>query len=87
MASGRDIQCVVVDPSADAFIATIKKHHEYKVRGAVNDVMPGIQTTSEMLASGKVKIYEGCKNTIREFGLYRWDEKSEVDRVVKELAR
>ncbi len=84
LASGRDIQCVVVDPSADAFIATIKKHHEYKVRGAVNDVMPGIQTTSEMLASGKVKIYEGCKNTIREFGLYRWDEKSEVDRVVKE---
>ena len=84
LAGGRDIQCIVVDPSADAFIATIKKHHEYKVRGAVNDVMAGIQTTSEMLASGKVKIYEGCENTIREFGLYRWDEKSEVDRVVKE---
>ena len=84
LASGRDIQCIVVDPSADAFIATIKKHHEYKVRGAVNDVMAGIQTTAEMLASGKVKIYEGCKDAIREFGLYRWDEKSDIDRVVKE---
>lgn len=84
LASGRGIKCIVADPSADAFIATIKKHHEYKVRGAINDVLAGIQTTDEMLASGKIKIYEGCKDAIREFGLYRWDEKSELDRVVKE---
>lgn len=84
LAGGRDIKCLVVDPSADAFIATVKKHHEYKVRGAVNDVLPGIQTTAEMLASGKIKIHESCKDAIREFGLYRWDEKIEADCVVKE---
>lgn len=84
LAGGRDIKCLIVDPSADAFIATVKKHHEFKVRGAVNDVLPGIQTTAEMIASGKLKIYESCEDAIREFGLYRWDEKAESDRVVKE---
>lgn len=84
LAGGRDIKCLIVDPSADAFIATVKKHHDFKVRGAVNDVLPGIQTTAEMIASGKLKIHESCEDTIREFGLYRWDEKAESDRVVKE---
>lgn len=84
LAGGRDIKCLIVDPSADAFIATVKKHHEFKVRGAVNDVLPGIQTTAEMISSGKLKIHESCDDAIREFGLYRWDEKAESDRVVKE---
>lgn len=84
LAGGRDIKCLIVDPSADAFIATVKKHHEFKVRGAVNDVLPGIQTTAEMIASGKLKIHESCEDAIREFALYRWDEKAESDRVVKE---
>lgn len=84
LAGGRDIKCLIVDPSADAFIATVKKHREFKVRGAVNDVLPGIQTTAEMIASGKLKIHESCEDAIREFGLYRWDEKAESDRVVKE---
>ena len=84
LAGGRDIKCLIVDPSADAFIATVKKHHDFKVRGAVNDVLPGIQTTAEMIASGKLKIHEICGDAIREFGLYRWDEKAESDRVVKE---
>lgn len=84
LAGGRDIKCLIVDPSADAFVVTVKKHHEFKVRGAVNDVLPGIQTTAEMIASGKLKIHESCEDAIREFGLYRWDEKAESDRVVKE---
>ena len=84
LAGGRDIKCLIVDPSADAFIATVKKHQEFKVRGAVNDVLPGIETTAEMIASGKLKIHESCEDAIREFGLYRWDEKAESDRVVKE---
>jgi PBSX family phage terminase large subunit len=84
LAGGRDIKCLIVDPSADAFITTAKKHHEFKVRGAVNDVLTGIQTTAEMIASGKLKIHESCEDAIREFGLYRWDEKAESDRVVKE---
>lgn len=84
LAGGREIKCLVVDPSADAFIATVKKHHEYKIRGAVNDVLPGIQTTAEMISNGKIKIHEDCKDAIREFGLYSWDEKTTEDKVRKE---
>ena len=46
--------------------------------------MNGIRTTSDFLRDGRIKIHAGCKDTIREFGLYRWDEKAESDRVVKE---
>ena len=46
--------------------------------------MNGIRTVSDFLRDGKIKIYADCKDAIREFGLYRWDEKAETDRVVKE---
>lgn len=29
-------------------------------------------------------INRGCRDSIREFGLYRWDEKSNEDRPIKE---
>ena len=40
--------------------------------------------TSEMIKSGAVKINSSCEDILREFGLYRWDDKSTVDKVVKE---
>ena len=51
---------------------------------AKNDVIPGIMTTARFLKDGIVKIHRSCKDCIREFGLYRWDEKSEEDRPIKE---
>ena len=36
------------------------------------------------LRSGALKIHRSCKDAIREFGLYRWDEKSTEDRPIKE---
>lgn len=78
------IQAVIVDPSADAFIETIKKHKKFRVRGAKNDVIPGIQTTSQLLNDGAIKIHRSCENSIREFGLYRWDDKSTEDKPIKE---
>lgn len=84
LVDGLPIENIVVDPSAASFIETIRRHGKWKVRKAVNDVIPGIVTTSRMLKNGTVKIHRSCKNTIREFGLYRWDEKSGEDRVIKE---
>ena len=51
---------------------------------AKNDVIPGIMTTARFLKDGIVKIHRSCKDCIREFGLYRWDEKAEEDRPIKE---
>lgn len=75
---------VIVDPSAASFIEVIKRHGKFKVRKAVNDVLPGIATTARYLRSGALKIHRSCKDAIREFGLYRWDEKSTDDRPIKE---
>ena len=84
LAGDRDIHAVIVDPSAASFIATIRRHGRFSVRKAKNDVLPGIRLVATMLKSGVIKISAGCKDAIREFGLYRWDEKGEVDRPVKE---
>jgi len=37
-----------------------------------------------MLNAGKLMFHEGCKDSIREFGLYRWDEKAQNDKPLKE---
>ena len=84
MASDYPIQCVVIDPSAASMIETIRRHGKFRVRKAVNDVVPGIQTTARMLQDGTIKIFRGCKDAIREFGLYRWDDTKSVDTPVKE---
>ena len=84
LADGLPIENIVVDPSAASFIETIRRHGQWTVRKAANDVIPGIATTSRLLKNGTVKIHRGCVNTIREFGLYRWDEKSTEDKVIKE---
>jgi PBSX family phage terminase large subunit len=84
LAGEKTIRAVVVDPSAASFNEALRRRGRFKVRHADNDVMNGIRTVSDFLRNGKIKIHESCENTIREFGLYRWDEKSEVDRVVKE---
>ncbi len=84
LAGDKDIRSIIVDPSAASFIACIRRHGRFSVRKAKNEVLSGIRLTAAMLQSGVIKISTKCEDAIREFGLYRWDEKGEVDRVVKE---
>lgn len=84
LAGDRYIERVIIDPSAASFKATIKKHGKFFVKSAKNDVINGIRTTSQMLSNGRIKIGVKCKASQEEFGMYRWDEKAEVDKVVKE---
>ena len=84
LAGGRDIRSIIVDPSAASFIACIRRHGRFSVRKAKNEVLDGIRQTAAMLQAGVIKIGVKCEDAIREFGLYRWEEKGEVDRVVKE---
>ncbi len=84
LAEGYYIDRVVVDPSAASFITTIRRHGKFSVWNADNDVLDGIRVTSSLLSAGMVKIHESCADAIREFGLYRWDEKSQDDSVIKE---
>lgn len=83
LAEGLPIRSVIVDPSAASFIEVLRRH-KYPVRKAKNDVIPGIITTGRYLQDGAIKIHRSCKDTIREFGLYSWDDKSTEDKVIKE---
>lgn len=84
LAGDLHVKSVIVDPSAASFIEVIRRHKRFTVKKAVNDVLPGIMTTARYLQDGTIKIHRSCKDAIREFGLYRWDESSTEDRPIKE---
>lgn len=84
LAGNRDIEYVVVDPSAASFIATIRQHGRFSVLPAKNAVLDGIRKTASAINSGKIMIHESCQNIIREFESYCWDEKIGEDTVIKE---
>lgn len=84
LAEGKDIESVIVDPSAVSFIECIRRHGRFRVIPAKNDVADGIRRVSEALKSGKIKISGCCADIIREFGLYRWDNGTAKDAPRKE---
>lgn len=84
LAGDLQVKSVIVDPSAASFIEVIRRHKRFKVQKAVNDVIPGIATTARYLQDGTIKVYRSCKDAIREFGLYHWDEKAAEDKPIKE---
>lgn len=83
LAGDRDIVKVIVDPSAASFITALKRRG-FRVQQADNGVLDGIRRTAVCLRNGNIKIHRSCVNTIKEFGLYRWDEKQTEDKVIKE---
>ena len=83
LSEGRSIMKVIVDPSAASFIAALKRRN-FRVQKADNSVLDGIRRTAEYLKGGNIMIHRSCVDAIREFGMYRWDEKKTVDTVVKE---
>lgn len=83
LAKGQTITKVIVDPSAASFITALKRRG-FRVQQADNSVLDGIRRTAVYLKNGNIKIHRSCTDAIREFGLYRWDEKKTSDTVVKE---
>ena len=84
LAENLPVEQVIVDPSAASFIATIRHHGRFSVRKARNEVLPGIRWVATLLKGEKLVICPACRDTIREFSLYRWDESGERDCVIKE---
>lgn len=73
----------IIDPSAASFIALLRRKGLYRVHAADNDVRNGIIEVGRAIHQGKIKISPDCKNTIREFEGYVWDDKAGDDRPVK----
>ena len=84
LAAGRKIEAVICDPSAASFITCARRKGRFCVTAAKNDVLDGIRKVCDALKTGRIVIARCCKDAIREFGLYRWDESSVKDCVRKE---
>ena len=84
LAEDLPITSVVVDPSAASFIATIRRKGRFSVRKAKNAVLEGIHQVASFLQAGKLKISPDCKDAIREFSLYSWEENAPKDQPRKE---
>lgn len=83
LAGEHPIEKVIIDPSAASLIAQIRREGVFSVRKARNAVLPGIRLVGQLLAEGRLRIGENCRDTIREFGQYRWQEA--LDAPVKEF--
>lgn len=84
LAGQRQIEAVIIDPSAASFIECIRRHGEFRAVKAKNDVLDGIRAVQEALRSGKIKISPACKAALREFTLYRWENGGAKDAPKKE---
>ena len=69
------VRDVVVDPAAASFKAELRKHG-YSVHDAKNSVIDGIRDVSSALKMKQILVDCSCKNLIREFFSYVWDEKA-----------
>ena len=84
LAGDADVEFVVIDPSAASMIATLRKVGRFRVRRAKNAVLPGIAAVSTLLRQGRLKICDGCRDAIREFSLYSWEDDPGKDAPKKE---
>lgn len=78
------VEAVVIDPSAASMIAEIKKHGRFRVIKANNDVVDGIRETANAFKQGKIAVTKNCSGAITEFSMYRWDDKQQEDKPIKE---
>lgn len=72
---GTAVKAIIVDPSAASFIAELRKRG-YKVLKAKNDVLDGIRLVAMLLTMLQLVFASSCKETIKEFASYVWDEKA-----------
>jgi len=83
LAGDLPIERVIIDPSAASYIEVIRRHGRFLVDPASNKVIDGIRDVATHLRAGDLFICDCCVDCIREFGLYRWDEKSPEDKPIK----
>lgn len=84
LAGGERIEAVIVDPSAASFIQCVRRHGKFRCVPAQNDVITGIRRVSDYLREGRLCFAASCRDTLREFSLYRWDERGGRDAPLKE---
>ena len=67
---------IVCDPSALSFILALE-NAGFRVSRANNEVKDGIRTLATYIGGRQFKVMDNCKEDLREFSLYSWDEKAQ----------
>lgn len=81
------ISSVIIDPSATAMKATIRKYGVFTTTDGNNDVHNGIQEVTKYINAGYLLIHDSCTETLKEFESYSWSDKPDIngkEQVVKE---
>lgn len=78
---------IYIDPSAKGFMLQLHEENNItlhsetfatgSIRQADNEVLRGIELISSILDNNLLRILRHCKNTVAEFGAYRWDPKAQ----------
>lgn len=84
LAGALPVELVLVDPSAASFIQCLRRRGRFTVCPARNDVLDGIRMVSAALKAGQLRFHASCRDTLREFSLYRWDLDAPGDVPVKQ---
>ena len=84
LAGDLPIDKVIIDPSAASFIECIRRHGKFFAVRADNDVVTGIRRVCDALKQKKIMFHRSCTDTLREFSVYSWNEKSSGDVPLKE---
>lgn len=72
---GVNPEWVVVDPSAASFRVQLYEDN-VTARLASNEVKPGINTVSSLIATDRLRVHRSCTGWVDEIPGYSWDEKS-----------
>ncbi|MCI9274069.1 MAG: PBSX family phage terminase large subunit [Clostridiales bacterium] len=84
LVGGNPLRCAVIDPSAASFLELLRRKGEFPVLPAQNQVVDGIRQTASALKQGRIRICNTCKDAMREFSVYRWDERGGRDAPLKQ---
>lgn len=71
LTGGREIERVIVDPSAASFIETLRRAG-FRVVKADNAVADGLRVTADLLKRRKIVICRSCGDCLREMAGYSW---------------
>lgn len=71
---GYKVNGITVDSAAASFILELRGRG-IRVTDCIKDVNDGISKVSSLIADNKIYVHRSCKNTIKEFHVYAWDEK------------
>ncbi len=85
LCGNKEIEAVIVDPSAASFIECIRRHSKFKVIPAKNDVVTGIRKVCDALKSQKLMFSSTCLDTLREFSIYSWEQNAKGDTPKKKM--